>query len=92
MTRSRLDLLTYVLETARNNTTRTRIVSQWSQDPKLIDDSLSLLANLGLLSETHNSPVSFVATQKGLQFLSDYRRLREQLPLEKEAPEKHKIP
>jgi len=81
MKRSRFDLLAYLLETARNSTTKTRIVSQWSQDPKLIDDSLSLLTNLGLLSETHNSPVSYVATQKGLQLLSDYSRLREQLSL-----------
>jgi len=79
MTISKLDLLAYLLETARNSTTRTRMVSQWSQDPKLIDDSLSLLTDLGLLSETHNSPTSFVATRKGLQFLSDYSRLREQI-------------
>lgn len=91
MTRSKLDLLAYLLETARSSTTRTRMESQWSQDPKLIDDSLSLLTNLGLLSETHNSPISFAATRKELQFLSDYRRLSEQLSFKKEAAEKPKI-
>jgi predicted transcriptional regulator len=90
MTRSKLDLLAYLLETARNTTTRTMIASQLSQNPELIDNSLTLLTDLGLLSETHNSPISFVATHKGLQFLSDYKHLREQLPFEKEIKENPK--
>jgi predicted transcriptional regulator len=88
MTKSKLDLLAHLLETARNSTTKTRIESQWSRNPELIDHSLTLMTNLGLLSETHNSPVSFVTTRKGLQFLSDYKHLREQLPFEKEIREK----
>ena len=79
MTRSRLDLLAHILETARNGTTKDRIASQAGGHQEMINYSLSLLRDLNLLIETRNSPVSFVATQKGLQFLHDYEQLTKQL-------------
>ena len=79
MSKSKLDFLAHVLETARNGTTRERIASQADAHHGLVDNSLSLLKDLSLLIETHNSPVSFVTTEKGLQFLHDYERLTKQL-------------
>jgi len=79
MSRSKLDFLAHVLETARNGTTRERISSQADAHHGLVDNSLSLLTDLRLLTETHNSPVSFVTTEKGIQFLQDYERLTKQL-------------
>jgi len=79
MSGSKIDFLAHVLETARNGTTRKRIVSQAEAHHGLVDNSLSLLKDLLLLTETHNSRVSFVTTEKGLQFLHDYERLTKQL-------------
>ena len=79
MSKSKLDFLAHVLETARNGTTRERIASQADAHLGLVDNSLSLLKDLNLLTETHNSPISFVTTEKGLQFLHDYERLTKQL-------------
>jgi len=79
MPKSKLDFLAYVLETARKGTTKELIASENDLCHGLIDDSMNLLKDLGLLAERHNSPVSFVTTEKGLQFLQDYSRLTKQL-------------
>jgi len=77
--RSKLDYLAQMLETARNGTKREQITSQVDSYNELVDNSLSLLEDLNLLTERHNSPVSLVTTEKGRKFLSDYARLRQQL-------------
>ncbi len=82
MTRSRLDFLAQVLETARNGMTKDGIISQAEAHQKLVDQSLSLLKDLSLLMETRNSPVSLTTTQKGLRFLHDYQQLTKQLSSE----------
>ena len=67
MSKSKLDFLAQVLKTARDGTTRERIASQAEAHRGLVDHSLSLLKDLNLLTETYNSQVSFVTTEKGLQ-------------------------
>ena len=79
MQKSKLDFLAHVLENARNGTTREQIGSQSDASRGLIDNSLDLLKDLDLLTERHNSPVSFVTTRKGHQFLNDYSKLTKQL-------------
>jgi len=79
MSRSKLDLFAKVLEMARNGTTGAKIASQENLQRELVDSSLRLLTNLDLLMETRNSPVSFVTTQKGCQFLQDYQHLAKRL-------------
>jgi len=79
MTKSKLDFFTQLLEAAKNGATKAQITSQTSTRQELVDNSLDLLADLNLLTKAHNSPVSFVTTQKGLQFLHDYQHLRKEL-------------
>jgi predicted transcriptional regulator len=79
MPRSKLDFLAHVLQAARNGTTREHITSQSDAGHGLVDISLDLLEDLSLLAERHNSPVSFVTTEKGHQFLQDYTRLTKNL-------------
>jgi predicted transcriptional regulator len=74
MHRSKLDFLAHVLQAARNGTTRERMTFQIDASHGLVDISLDLLKDLNLLAERHNSPVSFVTTEKGHQFLQDYTR------------------
>jgi len=83
MPRSKLDIFAEVLEMARGGTTKTRIVSQTNLNQKLATYSLSLLVDLDLLVATHNSPVSYGTTEKGLRFLHEYRRLQMLLDSEK---------
>jgi predicted transcriptional regulator len=68
-----------LLETARKGTTREQIASQADAHCGLVDSSLSFLKDLDLLAEMHNSPISFVTTEKGSKFLHDYERLTKQL-------------
>jgi predicted transcriptional regulator len=79
MPKSKLDFLAHVLETARNGITREQIASQTDMPHELVDNSLSLLKDLSLLTEKHNSPIAFVTTGKGLQFLHDYDKLAKQI-------------
>jgi len=79
MLRSRLDIFAQVLETALKGATKTKIVSQTNLNQKFATHSLNLLVNLDLLIETHNSPISYSTTEKGLQFLQEYRCLQKLL-------------
>lgn len=82
MPRSKLDLFAQLLEACTNGTTRALIASQTDGHQEVVDDALCLLTDLDLLTKAHNSPVSFVTTQKGLQFLHDYQHLRKELSSE----------
>jgi predicted transcriptional regulator len=79
MPRSKLDIFAQVLEMAKNGTTKTRVVSQANLNQKLATYLLSLLVNLDLLAEKHNSPVSYCTTEKGFRFLNEYRRIQKLL-------------
>ena len=68
-------MLAEVLETARNGTTKTRVVTKANLNQKLATRMLSLLLDLDLLTATHKSPTSYSTTEKGFRFLHEYRRL-----------------
>ncbi len=77
MHKSRLDFFAELLEAAKHGTTDDQAASQTGTPQKLVDESLCLLADLNLLTKAHHSPVSFATTQRGLQFLQDYQRLKQ---------------
>jgi len=85
MPRSKLDLFTQMLEACKNGTTRLQITSQTDTHQEVVDNALCLLTDLDLLTKAHNSPISFVTTQKGLQFLNDYQHLKKELSSERKA-------
>ncbi len=76
MSRSRFDMLAEVLETARGGTTKTRIVTEANLNQEIATHMLNLLVDLDLLAARHNSPISYGTTEKGFQFLDEYRRLK----------------
>jgi len=76
MPRSKLEIFAEVLQIARDGTTKSKIVSQANLNQKLTTRMLSLLVNLDLLAATHNSPLSYSTTEKGLRFLHEYLRLQ----------------
>ncbi len=82
MLKSKLDVLAQMLEMAEIGTTKNKIAFQMDLHHELVDKSLNLLTNLDLLKETRNSPISFVITQKGLQFLHDYLNLKKEMAVE----------
>jgi len=85
MTISKLDLFAQLLEVCTNGTTRALITPQAGGHQEVVDDALCLLTDLNLLTKARNSPVSFVTTQKGLQFPHDYQHLRKELGSETDA-------
>jgi len=85
---SKLDLFAKLLEAVKNGTTNSQMAAQSGTHQELVDSSLNLLADLDLLTKEQNSPVSFFTTQKGIQFLHDYLRLKEQVSLEGRTREK----
>jgi predicted transcriptional regulator len=84
MPRSKLDILAEVLEMARNETSKTRIVTAANLNQKIATHSLNLLVDLNLVSERHNSPLSYHITKKGLGFLNEYYRLQKLMSKENE--------
>jgi len=88
MLRNKLDFFAQLLEAAKNGTTEDRAASRVDMHQKLVSDSLCLLADLDLLTKAQNSPISFATTQKGLQFLQDYQRLKQQLSSKRNVEEK----
>lgn len=88
MTKTKLDFFAQLLEAAKNGITGDQVASQAGTHHELVDDSLCLLADLDLLMKAHNSPISFTTTQKGLRFLQDYQRLKQQFTNEGSTEEK----
>jgi len=84
MPRSKLDILAEVLEMARNETSKTRIVTVANLNQKIATHSLNLLVDLNLVSKRHNSPLSYHTTEKGLGFLNEYYRLQKLMSKENE--------
>jgi predicted transcriptional regulator len=76
MLRGKLDIFADVLEVARKGATKTRIISQANLNQKVATCSLSLLVDLDLLAEKHNSPVSYITTEKGLRLLQEYHHMK----------------
>jgi len=62
MPRSKLDLFAQMLEACRNGTTRVQITSQADTHQEVVDNAISLLTALDLLTKANNSPVSLVTT------------------------------
>jgi len=89
MPRSKLDLFAQMLEACRNGTTIVQITSQVDTHQEVVDNALSLLTDLDLLIKAHSSPVSFAATQKGLQLLHDYQQLKKELGSERNTVKEH---
>jgi predicted transcriptional regulator len=87
MSRNRLDILAEIMQIAGKGTTKTRLISQANLNQKIVKHSLTLLVNLGLLAERCNSPLSYSTTDKGLQFLQEYRRMQKLLDSELELKE-----
>jgi len=91
MPRSKLDLLAEVLEKSRKETTKTKIVTSANLNQTLATHSLNLLVNLELLTERHNSPTSYCTTEKGIQFINEYRRLQKLLNAENNREEARQL-
>jgi predicted transcriptional regulator len=82
MLRSRIEILADILEAARRGATKTTITSKANLNQKLVDHSIRLLIELKLLKQLtkeNNSPVSYVTTNNGFQFLEKYRQLQKTL-------------
>lgn len=87
MSQSKIDLIAQVLEMSKKGSTRVGIASEIGVHQELADHWISLLTDLSLVAETHNSQTSFVTTERGHQFLRDYENVKKQVGTEERLSE-----
>jgi predicted transcriptional regulator len=74
--RSRIQIAADILEIAKDGSRKTKIMYLGNLSFDLLQKYLDMLVNYDLL-EVHSGPdKSYVATEKGRQFLIDYRELQ----------------
>jgi predicted transcriptional regulator len=70
--RSRIQIARDILAVTKNGSRKTRIMYQGNLSFSLLQKYLDMLLNLGLIEVRGDSEKSYVATERGLQFLEDY--------------------
>jgi predicted transcriptional regulator len=74
--RTRLQIVADIIEIARNGSRKTRIMYQGNLSFDLLQRYLQMLVNYGLLQTQAGDSSTYIATEKGLQFLEAYSGLR----------------
>jgi predicted transcriptional regulator len=74
--RSRIQIAADILEIAKAGSRKTRIMYLGNLSFDLLQKYLDMLVNYELLEVHGGSDRSYVATEKGKQFLGDYRELQ----------------
>ena len=74
--RSRLQIAADIIEIAKNGTRKTRIMYLGNLSFDLLQRYLDLLLGFGLIQVQNGDQRGYIATEKGLHFLEEYRELR----------------
>jgi len=74
--RSRIQIAADILEIAKAGSRKTKIMYQGNLSFDLLQKYLDLLVNFDLLEVGGGAEKSYVATDKGKQFLADYQELQ----------------
>ena len=74
--RSRIQIAADIIEIAKNGSRKTRIMYQGNLSFDLLQKYLDLLMNFGLIQIQDGNEITYVATEKGRQFLEDFSELR----------------
>lgn len=74
--KSEFDTIAAILRMAGKGANKTEIMQQCNLNPLSLDKYLSALIELGLLKVEQKSQVSYRTSDKGLQFLQTYHRLK----------------
>ena len=79
--RSRIEIVADILEIAKNGAQKTRIMYLGNLSFDLLEKYLETLSTSGLLEERNDPERTYVATEKGQQFLEDYYELERNLEI-----------
>lgn len=74
--RSRIQITANILEIAKTGSRKTRIMYLGNLSFDLLQKYLEMLVHYGLLEVRGSSEKSYLATEKGKQFLQDYYELQ----------------
>jgi predicted transcriptional regulator len=74
--RNRLQIAADIIEIAKNGSRKTRIMYLGNLSFELLHRYLEMLVNFGLIQTRDGDSSTYVATEKGLQFLERYTELR----------------
>lgn len=74
--KSEFDTIAAILRVAGKGANKIEIMQQCNLNPLSLDKYLSALIDMGLLKVEQKSQVSYRTTDKGLQFLQTYHRLK----------------
>ena len=74
--RSRIQIAADIIEIARNGSRKTRIMYLGNLSFDLLQRYLDMLLKFGLIQIQDGERLSYIATEKGRQFLEEYGELR----------------
>lgn len=77
--RSGIEIIAEILEEARQGVTKTRLVYRINLNFLVIRKHLDLLLEKNLLQLTDGPTKLYVTTQKGAEFVNEFRKMREML-------------
>ena len=75
--RSGIEIIAEILEEARQGITKTRLVYRTNLNFFVVRKHLDFLIDKGLLDQVREPIQLFVTTPKGLQFLEEFRKMKE---------------
>ncbi|KXA96882.1 hypothetical protein AKJ38_02385 [candidate division MSBL1 archaeon SCGC-AAA259I14] len=78
--RTRMDVYADVLESVRDASRKTHIVYEANLNFKRCKKYLNKLKENGLVEVQSQSPLAWVITEKGKDFLEEYNKIRDMLP------------
>lgn len=81
--RANLEIMAEILSLCKQPQLKTQVMYTTNLSWKLLQKYLSLLQLRGFL-EVHHSPIQYVTTQKGLDFLEGWKELNELLLSDRE--------
>lgn len=73
--RSRIQIVADILEIARSGSRKTRIMYLGNLSFEVLQKYLDMLVNLGLIKFESEDDRTYVATERGRQFLEDFHEL-----------------
>jgi predicted transcriptional regulator len=79
------DIVSDILTSALNGTRRTRLMYSANLNSRRMEKYLGCLMELGLVEARNNSPVTYVTTDKGREWLRSYEKIKIGLFVEGEA-------
>ena len=74
--RSRMDIIADILSTSLNGTRKTQLMCQTNLNFSRREKYVEELIRLGLMEVGSNSPVTYITTERGQEWLKNYEKIK----------------